>query len=201
MAFTKKGLADIARYRLRGGTDIRQFGIEPYQMYKWESDAVERLFYRDTKLNEFVETELTEAQRILANLYVKPFVDVPIVDGIADLTTLAETSRVVLQGIPLYGSVNHIDVSEPFIYLPSEIDLRRPKTSVWAFYSLRGAFLLTRNTDGLMNSLQGMLDIFAPQIPLITEVPRSRHEQLTNIMVEFFAESMDTAKAEKEAEK
>ncbi len=201
MSLTKKSLGDFLRYRLRGGTDIAALGFEPYQIYKWEQQAIDRLISRDLKLDEYSEADLTDAERARAHLYVKPFNNVALVDGVADLTVLAETNNVILQGIPLYGSVNHADISEPFVWVPTEHDLKRPKTSVWAYYTLRGTFLLTRNTDGALDSLQGVLTLFAPQIPLVTEVPRSRHEKLIEIMLEMFAEAVSPGSFEKEAEK
>jgi hypothetical protein len=204
MTLTAKQLADFARYRVAGGTDIRQLGIEPYQIIKWEADAIERLMRRDLRLDTNTPRTLSQADkrrlRARAMVYVVPFNDVEVDSGVIDLTTLAESAGLIPESIPLYGSINHPDIPYPLIYADSEDELARKKSSMWGYYALRGNFILTRNTDGLLYSLGGEVSIWAAKRPTLTTIPPSRREALITTLVEFFSESTNVIRAETEAE-
>lgn len=198
---SKKVLADLARYRLAGGTDIAGLGLKPYQIYKWEESAIQRLVYRDLRLGEKItQWDKQTAEYAQAMLYVKPFNGIEAVDGIIDLSSEVANGLIV-PSIPLFGSVNSESVIYPLVWVDTEAELKRQKSRMFAYYTSRGNFLLTRNTDGLLDSLNGDISLFAAKFPTISEVPLSRQEQLINIMVEFYAEALNLPSAEKEAEK
>lgn len=204
MVFTKTRLMDFARYRIAGGTDIRKLGIEPYQVIKWEQDAIDRMVRRDLQLDRDIK-ELSKEQRDKivnrAQIYIQPFNDIDFITGVADITTEAEVGGLLVETIPLFGSVSVSSIKNPLIWCKSEAELTRAKSKNFGYYALRGNFILTRNTDGALDSLTDTGTIFAAKSPTISTVPRSRVDRLITTLVEFFAESVNIMKAEEEAEK
>lgn len=187
---TAKALIDLTRYRIPGGIDEPKVQTYAFQVGSWIPTALHRLCTRICR----------SADRAKVGLITKEFPTVTLSSGVADVSA-STYDNALFEFLPDYGTLLHTSSNFPLTWVNSETELRlrQPMQGLLIHYTINGKRIQTKNTDGSLTSLAGVLIMRVPFVPLITQnganydidLPEALVDDAVDILQEIFTGKMD----------